>query len=420
MMHSFSSTNRYLYQDPFCCLHYLHPDCRDPPISSVYIYHLMVPLQQHAHPVRSIQVTMPRKVMIFAGAPEGHTLDWTASNLLDHFLEPIASFARLEALPEPSLRGVSFLSTPYSAVWRSIPLHQERLPTGFSQTHAIGRTYQGSPEFFTTLSRSFGAASDFSGDEPDEGIINRFYDHSLAIHGDIPSSQLPSTSFTTDGSSFDITDDLSEERSTRLDDSIIELNGPQENEIKHLSDLEDVPDAKYLLSILPQTMTVNIIVGIISIAEPRTIRTRWGATESLVELLVADETKSGFSITFWMSSKPSEANTLVRSLRRQDIILLQNVALSVFMNKVHGHSLRRGHTKINLLRRKRLGKGDMGGVYSMRDVSSTRRAPPQLTKTRKVWEWLFHFVGDGGTALGKRKYGGKPIKRWDLPPEDTQ
>ncbi|KAI1145767.1 hypothetical protein F4825DRAFT_442847 [Nemania diffusa] len=377
-------------------------------------------LPYHVHPVPSIQVTMPRKVVIFAGAPEGHTLDWTVPNLLNHFLEPIASFARMETSPEPSLREVSFLSTSDPAVWRSIPLHRERLPTGFSQTHALDHFYEGSPEFFTTLSKSFEDTSYVSEDGLDQRIIDKFYDHSIAIHGDVPSSQLPSMSLTTDESSFETTDGLSEAKSTQADNSITELHSVRETGIKHLSDLEDLPDAKHLLSISPQTMTVNLIVGIISIAEPRTVRTRWGATESLVELLVADETKSGFSITFWMSSKPSDTNTLVRNLRRQDIILLQNVALGVFMNKVHGHSLRKGHTKIDLLHRRRIDKGDTGGVYSMRDVSSTRRAHPQLAKTRKVWGWLIHFVGDGGTNLGKRRHNGQPIRRWGLPPEDTQ
>ncbi|KAI0483536.1 hypothetical protein F4859DRAFT_473206 [Xylaria cf. heliscus] len=365
---------------------------------------------------------MPRKVMIFAGAPEGRTLDWTVSNLLNHFLEPIASFAQLEASPESSssLKDSSFLSTPNVAVWRSIPLHRERLPTGFSQTHAFAHPYLSSPQFFTTVSGSFDTASDLSEDGPDQHVINQFYDHSLAIHGDIPSSQLPSTSSVTDDSSFDITDDVSEERSTQLDRSAIQVRAYGESKVGHLSDLEDLPDAKYLLSISPQTMTVNIIVGIISIAEPRTIRTRWGTTKSLVELLVADETKSGFSITFWLSSEPSESNALLRSLRRQDIVLLRNVALSVFMKKVHGHSLRKGHTKIDLLHRRRVDKDDKGGLYTMRDVSLTRRAHPQLVKTRKVWEWLIHFVGDGGTALGKRKHNGKPVRRWDMPPEDTQ
>ncbi|KAI0537393.1 hypothetical protein GGR58DRAFT_471806 [Xylaria digitata] len=363
---------------------------------------------------------MPRKVMIFAGAPEGHTLDWSAPGLLNHFLDPIASFAHLEASLESSLRETSFLSTPDTAVWRSISLHREQLPTGFSQTHAIAHLYPGSPGFFTTLSRSFDMTSDISEDVLDQQIIDKFYDHSVAIHGDVPSSQLPSRSFATEDSSFDTTDDLYDEGSTQVDDAATEIRGLRESEVRHLSDLEDLPDAKYLLSISPQTMTVNLIVGIISIAEPRTVRTRWGTTKSLIELLVADETKSGFSVTFWMSSEPSEANALVRSLRRQDVVLLRNVALSVFMKKVHGHSLRKGQTKIDLLHRRRIDKDDIGGIYSMRDVTSTRRAHPQLTKTRKVWEWFLHFVGDGGTSLGKRRHNGKPIRRWDMPPEDTQ
>ncbi|KAI0199839.1 hypothetical protein F4808DRAFT_201558 [Astrocystis sublimbata] len=359
---------------------------------------------------------MPRKIMIFAGAPEEHALDWTVSNLLNHFLEPIASFAGLGKIPEYS-KGI--LSTTHgSAVWRSIPLHRERLPTGFSQNHGFVHAYQGSPGFFNSISSTLETSADLSDEEPDQHTIDQFYDHSLAIHGDITSSQLDTTSFVTDGSSFDVTDEISEDRSTQVDKSAFELRGHGDGKAGHLSDLEDLPDAKYLLSISPQTMTVNLIVGIISIAEPRTIRTRWGATNSLVELLVGDDTKSGFSTTFWLSSVPSEINQLVCSLRRQDIILLRNVALSVFKNKVHGHSLRKGHTKIDLLHRRRIDKDDQGGKYTMRDVSLTRRAHPQLVKTRKVWEWLIHFVG--GTNLGKRTWNGNPIKRWDMPPDDTQ
>lgn len=359
-----------------------------------------------------------RKLMILAGAPEGHTLDWTIPTLLNHFLDPIASFAHLEASPESSGEA-GLLSTPDPAAWRSIPLHREKWTTGFSQNHALALACPGNASFFSTLSRSFNNTSNLSEDGPDEHTVNQFYHHSLAIHGDLDSSLPRTQSLTTDESSFDATDDFSEEQSTRMDNSAIVPQG-LENVAMYLSDLEDVPDGKYLLSISPQTMTVNLIVGIISIAEPRTVRTRWGATNSLVELLVGDETKSGFSVTFWLSSKPSEINTLIRSLRRQDIILLRNVALGVFMNKVHGHSLSKGHTKIHLLHRRRVDKDDMGGIYSMKDVTSTKQAHPQLLKTRKVWEWLLHFVGDGGTSLGKRRHNGKPIRSWDLPPADTQ
>ncbi|KAI1369899.1 hypothetical protein F5Y08DRAFT_291672 [Xylaria arbuscula] len=362
---------------------------------------------------------MPRKIIIFTGAPEHTNLDWSESKLLNHFLDPIASFARLQGSSDSFLAETSFLSEPDTAVWRSIPLHKERLATGFSQNHALAHVYRGSPEFFTTLTPSFDTTSFLSEDALDQDIAERFYDHSVALHGDIPSSQLPATSFATDDTSLDVTGDLSEDISTQVDDTS-ELRNFREDQVTHLSDLEDLPDARYLLSILPQTMTVNLIVGIISIAEPRTVRTRWGGTKSLVELLVADETKSGFSVTFWMSSEPSETNTLVRSLRRQDIILLRNVALSVFMKKVHGHSLRKGHTRIDLLHRRRIDKDDVGGMYTMRDVNSTRITHPQLAKARKVYRWLLHFVGDGGTSLGKRRRDGKPIRRWNLPPDDTQ
>lgn len=362
--------------------------------------------------------TMPRKVIIFAGAPEGDKLDWTGSKLLNHFMDSFASFAHLHATPESTLRETSFLCPPDHAVWRSIPLHRERLHTGFSQNHALAYPYQRTPEFFTTLSKSFDTTSVLSENELSRQIQDQFYEHSFAIHGDIPSSQLPSTNTTTYESSIDVTDGLSMDISMQTDTSTTDFR--RVNEVRHLSDLEDIPDAKYLLSILPQTMTVNLIVGIISIAEPRTVTTRWGTTNSLVELLVGDETKSGFSVTLWLSSEPSEANALIRSLRRQDVVLLRNVALGVFMKKVHGHSLRKGITKIDLLHRRRVDKDDIGGLYSMKDVSSTKAAPPQLAKTRKVWGWLLHFVGDGGTSLGKRKLNGKRIKRWDLPPDDTQ
>jgi len=363
---------------------------------------------------------MPRKVLIITGAPEGHTLDWTSPILLNHFLEPIASFARLETTPGPS-RNKSLPSTPSPApVWRSIPLHRERLATGFSQTHALALPYQGTSEFFNTLSASLDVESRLTADESSHQIIDQFYDHSLAIHEHIPSSQLPPTSLNTDDSSVEISREVSTDFSESFDDFSQEADRPQPVDFGHLSDLEDLPNAKYLESIQPQTMTVNIIVGVISIAQPRVVKTRWGASKTLVELLVGDDTRSGFTVTFWLSPEQTDANTLLQTLRRQDILLLRNVALGVFMNKVHGHSLRKGHTKIHLLHRRRIDKYDQGGTYVMKEVASTRATHPQLAKTRRVWEWLLHFVGDGGTSLGKRGRNGKSIRRWDLPPEDTQ
>ncbi|KAI0839855.1 hypothetical protein F5Y06DRAFT_264803 [Hypoxylon sp. FL0890] len=365
---------------------------------------------------------MVRRILILAGAPQNHNLDWTESNLLNHFLDPIASFARLDDSSSSPATNTVLGSALDVAVWRSIPLERTALPTGFSQLHQVRPDYRGDEGFFATLTASIESASGSAGSSKiSQEILDQFYDHSLAIHDDIPSSQLPTLSFSTDESSLNTTEDRSTQDSTR-NSRHISQDQPLVAQSAHLSDLEDVPRAAYLQSISPQTVTVNLIVGIISIAEPRTVKTRWGSTKSLIELLVGDETKSGFSVTFWLSSELNESSSrILRELRRQDIVLLRNVALSVFMKKVHGHSLRKGLTKVDLLHRRKLDKNDRGGLYTTKDVSSTKPAHPQLLKTRRVWEWVMNFVGGGGgTSLGKRKQNGKPVRTWDMPPEDTQ
>ncbi|ORY61285.1 uncharacterized protein BCR38DRAFT_439775 [Pseudomassariella vexata] len=367
---------------------------------------------------------MAPKVIILTGAPESSSLDWSPQGLLDSFLEPVARFAGLYKSPPPGSSQIESSPVLDTAVWRSIPLVKTRLATGFSQVHQFEAEYMGDSNFFAATAASSQDTHTSSQDQRNSTIHDEFYDHSLAIHDDIPSSQLPSQSTSTDDSSIDTTgnwsyDDSEITASLSVGDRTMGLGSA------HLSDLEDLPNAFYLRSISPQTMTVNIIAGIISIAEPRTIKTRWGTTKSLVELIVGDDTKSGFSITFWLSVEAFTAGPAkspehtIRELRRQDVVLLRNVALSEYKNKVHGHSLRKGLTKIDLIYRRKLSEDDTGGFYTAKDLASTKGSHPQLLKARKVREWVSNFVG-GGPVLGKRKHEGKPMRSWDMPPPDTQ
>jgi hypothetical protein len=180
-----------------------------------------------------------------------------------------------------------------------------------------------------------------------------------------------------------------------------------------LHHLKDVPSAAYIIRAQPATVTVNLIAGIISISAPRTIKTRWGSTSSLVEVLVGDETKSGFAITFWLPSDNVQDSELA-GLRPQDVVLFQNVALNVFRKKVYGSSLRKGMTKVHLLYRRKLDRSDIGGHYSLDDLSSMRGGNLQLGKTRKVWEWVLNFVGTAPRAKEGRAAG----RPWDRPPPD--
>ncbi|XXG95967.1 hypothetical protein Hte_002244 [Hypoxylon texense] len=365
---------------------------------------------------------MVRRILILAGAPQCEKLDWKDTGLLNRFLDPIAKFTSLDCSTVPEAASTIRGSALDVALWRSLPLHKTALHTGFSQLHQVREDYHGDEGFFAALPASLDSTSALTGtNKSSQEILDQFYDHTLAAHDDIPSSQLPTLSFSTDGSSLSTTEDTSIRDSFRSNNSQVHKDQPLIAQSAHLSDLDDVPDARYLQSISPQTMTVNLIVGIISIAEPRTVKTRWGATKSLIELLVGDETKSGFTITFWLSPELNDSSSrILRELRRQDIVLLRNVALNVFMKKVHGHSLRKELTKVDLLHRRKLDKDDRGGVYTNKDLTSKKPTHAQLVKTRKVREWVMNFVGGGGTALGKRKYKGKAVRSWDMPPEDTQ
>lgn len=403
---------------------------------------------------------MASKIVVYTGAPESSSLDWSPTGLLAEFDGAIAGFTGLGG-QQPTVPG----SVPDHAVWRSLPLENTRERATFSQQYAstYGDAGHGVAEFFATAAVSF-TSNNTQGDNTAsnlDDVDTQFYETSIAAHQqDIPSSNIigadesqitvATTSFNTTTTSF-----LSEGDSIGQPPAL--PSGPGAD--VRLSDLEDIPSARYLVSIQPQTMTINLVVGLISLSPARTVKTRWGSTHRLIEVLVGDDTRAGFAITFWLpSSSDAELDETTKALttfRPGDVVLLQNVALNVFTNKVYGSSLRRGLTKVFLLHRARLDPADPGGYYT----SAQLRAPanraavthPQLGKARRVRDWVVRFVGQGqqqqaqpqpqqrrperergrqtrtrgargsgrtGADAGARPAGGRV---WDvMPPADTQ
>ncbi|KAK8100794.1 nucleic acid-binding OB-fold [Apiospora kogelbergensis] len=359
----------------------------------------------------------PKKLVIFAGAPEDSSLQHDGPGLLDAFLEPHTSFMHGR---NPLQR--SKISNPENghdtAAWRSIPLHRGQLHTGFSQVHELSQDYVGHGNFFSSMLASCSFDETGNGTtEMSQSLLNDFYNHSLAIHEDVRSSQLPPESYGSASQSFTTTlsyDDSFSDGSSSQADRTLGLGSAR------LSNLCDIPNASHLNAIQPQTMSVNLIVGIISIAEPRTITTKWGASKTLIELSVGDETKTGFSITFWLAADgdaQNETDAILRDLRRRDVVLLRNIALSEFKTKVHGHSLRKGLSRIQLLYRQRLDEDDKGGFYGVRDLTSRSATHPQALKTARVRQWVLDFVAQPVYAGHGNRQG---LKRWELPPDDTQ
>jgi hypothetical protein len=148
-------------------------------------------------------------------------------------------------------------------------------------------------------------------------------------------------------------------------------------------------------------MTVNLIVGVISVLEPRLITTRRGAKVKLVEVITGDETKSGFVVNFWLPL--NQDGGVLGSLRPRDIILIRNVALNCFRERVFGQSLRKDVTKIYLLHRNKLARTDPGGCCTTRDLENQTYGGEQLQKTKNVRRWVQQFVGEvpGAPIVGE-------------------
>lgn len=356
---------------------------------------------------------MAPKVMLFAGAPAPSTVD-EGSCTITKLDSRIESFLGLDSSSSNSTRkGVSENTTAHGiqyAPWRSLPLHQRPLHTGFSQVHQIAHasTPFNADYFFTTADVSALSQGGNWSFEEVEDVLSQFCEQSLAVHNPLPSSQLESEDWDPSFTSLDETSFLTTSSNGK---SEVTPHPPLATP-SHLSDLEDIPPPRDITATIPSTITVNLIVGVISIAQPRTVTTRWGRQLSLIEVLVGDDTKSGFAITFWLSSD-SISESQLSKLQRQDVVLMRNVALHVFRNKVYGQSLRKGLTQLNLLWRR-----DGSGYYSTRALSQTAQGNPQMEKTKKTKDWVLHFVG--ADQLSTMTCKTRPRKSWDQPPEDTQ
>lgn len=386
---------------------------------------------------------MAPRILVFAGAPLPSSLNWESDTLIESFSAPFIQFAQLDNaqshVPLPP-------ATNEYVRWRSLRLADEPLQSSQFRAYALPDEYVNTAGSVATdsLASSFYTDQDLSS-IPDihpatefaQDATSLFYEDSLAVYENLPSSPVPALGLnkgalppgtdagntTSNTTSFSTSYGLSFNSHSTIPPK---GNLPVPNGGR-LTGLAHIPNAGYLQSIQPQTMTVNVIVGIISISPPRSIQTRAGLTLEIVELLVGDETRSGFGINCWLPVGGAPKNigdhpnlrSSLSGLRPQDIILLRNVALSSFRKKVYGQSLRRDVTKVDLLFRNRIDREDEGGCYSAEDLNSTigNPADSQAAKAMRVREWVLRFVGHGGGAL--RRTAGKVEVGEQLPP-DTQ
>lgn len=405
------------------------------------------------------------RLIFLTGAPDSKFLDWNETGLLStatymyHMKKYLADGGTSADAEIPKLPGdiyqLSWLEQPteLQIAWRRLPLQPEHLPTGLSQETQWQTSSADAPTCSEETTQripvdqeaSFLTSSDLSvalptnenhttagtvqsGDgsfgSTDDELLSQFYEHFLAVHQDLASSQIVSEQTDSNGRMASDSNATSrvERASGTINDTSLQFSESSslvqspipKPVIGRVMDLADIPSASYLESIIPQTMTVNLIVGVIDIGTDRVVRIRrTGQEMCIVELLVGDETKAGFAINLWLpppaqqktpagKKHPEEdgdhdlVSTLC-TLRPHDVILARNVALSSFHGRVFGQSLRKGVTRLQLLHRRQPLASQVGlrknyGVYHPSELASMTDDDPYPSKVRCVRDWLLEFV----------------------------
>ena len=398
-------------------------------------------------------------MIVLAGAPEPAKLDWSEKSLLP--ASDIESFPTLDS-PDPK--------PGFQAQWRQLSTERLQMRPPLPKL-AIAPLTQITPdpaEFFSPKEHiapeSPSAASDVSGDESQpSGVgsaestheaLSDYYDHSFTIYEAVPSTQITDSSYTPgtptyEASNLEFFSDPGNDSSSSgrgIIRSASQRRLSKAPKPSHLTNLADIPNANCLRSIEPQTKTVNLIVGVLSISPTRKVTTgkAYGRPRQveLVELTVGDETKSDFAITIWLprelhvgwrdkqaSNSPShspadacrsELRRNLKSLRKRDVIVLQNVALTTYKGKVAGASLRGEVTKVEILFRRKTGDEEDVGCYSLSNLRNP--VDPQIKKVKSVRDWMLHSVGEeGGLGVKMVKKGRKgKVMGGMLLPDDTQ
>jgi hypothetical protein len=340
------------------------------------------------------------RCIFLTGAPDTETLDWSEARLLTVFTigpSPVIGDTA-SGTPQPT-------ASWQAPKWRSLAAEPERKER---------RRETRQPEFFS-----------FTAQIPDLDIALKqdFLDHSRALIDDLVSSQLAPTNvdetILLDSTAFSFVSEISIPSQTSPSpeklDLAVSTNIP-------LTDIKQIPSASHISAIAPQTITLNLLCAVISVSQPRVVAIRRRqATMEIQDLLIGDETRAGFSVSFWLPPADSQQSRIkshesddlrnsLQSLRPRDVILLRNVALSVWRNAVYGQSLGRRWAR------------NCTSIHRIEDgAGATARALPfgGMGKLAKVRDWRDDFVGRRPTNRPGNKEKGIATDDGDLPP-DTQ
>ena len=340
---------------------------------------------------------MGQRLLVLTGAPSADSLTWNDANLLTSLEPPFC----IQTVKDTSKSRREETSLP---VWRNIGLDYNGSRSDFG----------GIPKKKRKLSASTGIGSDFAFSSQGENVMASDRDNMSSAHGD-SLDDFYEHSFTAHELSTAFLTSSSQESDDTWYSAEVDCSLPPERRSKAvpsdplLTHLRDIPDSSYIRSIEPQTMTVNLIIGIVSVGMPKMIIARKSKRRlELVEMIVGDETGSGFRISLWLpedSNDSHKANTLrdtVRRLQPHDILLGENIGLYTFKDSVHGQSLRKDLSGLRILHSKNTSKQGAQNLYTTSDLAREDSKDICLQRTIAVRNWMLKHVPSDTFATPKR------------------
>jgi hypothetical protein len=318
-----------------------------------------------------------------------------------------------DSTPVIKWRGISFGDSRLRTGW-SQPILPERSPDREMSDLSLPNVKESVsflPEDTTSLE------SKIAFEDPSLAT-NSFLEQSLMFHDTLLSSQvLPDdmTDKTISSSSFLTTSfgcTASEFSSpNKVGEHTVNIQVPPKMAITPLGSL---PSAQRLRAIYPQTPTPNFLCAVTATPEQKEVFVRKGGYKmKLWEIIVADDTRSNFKVTFWLRP-PRESNNeqdhvqnlllqTLKGIKVGDILLLRNIALTSFGDNVFGQSLNptiaRARTSIDVLTK--------GGAGSSAQLGGLPAPVAETLKRVKKWAKM-HIASD---TAGSRKRKGSAAKQ---------
>lgn len=384
------------------------------------------------------------KIIMLAGVPAADGIDemsLTVNDFLPAFVQVIGNAGGVASDSSP-LRTIHSVPSSPDPIWRSIPVNEPTLHTGWSQQDWLRPPAAVNFKSADEAEISFLTATDSSVGEPPSEQLTQYLERSYALHEEVLSSQIAPAADTPilkkhykhlvkavetpagkiSNAASELTPATAVAPTPALPSVLLTLSLP------NLTDLANIPSSATLASLDPLSVTVDVVIGIISISAPRTVTIRrTGRQTELVEILAGDETKRGFGITFWIPPPPRPARSGARdnmppgpdlrecalALRRGDVVCVKNLALSRFRDVVQGQSLgRRGR----IASATRVIKID-DGLRLPSKMSVHSQQAQVLDKLERVRSWTRSFVPLAGRSDQKRK--AEHLQDANLPKDDT-